>query len=201
MVLRGEAMSDFNSTANFRADIANFRAGIQQAQRQIRLAASEFDRAAAGLDDWSNSAEGLQRKVEQLSTTLEAQRRIAQNARDVWERTVAVYGENSAEADRARMAMNRYETQVIQTERDLQNYQNELADCEAGTGRFADATEELEEVTADTSEGFTVMKAALAELVADGIRLAIDAIKDFAQATIQAGMDFEQGMAQVGAIS
>lgn len=194
-------MSDFNSTANFRADIANFRAGIQQAQRQIRLAASEFDRAAAGLDDWSNSAEGLQRKVEQLSTTLEAQRRIAQNARDVWERTVAVYGENSAEADRARMAMNRYETQVIQTERDLQNYQNELADCEAGTGRFADATEELEEVTADTSEGFTVMKAALAELVADGIRLAIDAIKDFAQATIQAGMDFEQGMAQVGAIS
>ena len=46
-----------------------------------------------------------------------------------------------------------------------------------------------------------VVPPALADLVADGIRMAISALKDLATETIKAGMGFEQGMAQVQAIS
>lgn len=59
----------------------------------------------------------------------------------------------------------------------------------------------LEGMTAKVSGGFTVMKGALANLVADGIRNATNAIIDFGKESIQTGMDFQASMAEVAAIS
>lgn len=190
-----------DSTVKLKADISSLRAGMQQAARQIRLASSEFQKASAGLDDWSSSAEGLQAKIKQLNTTLEAQKKQASLAEQEWEKVKKVYGENSAEADRAKMKLNGYEAAVAKTEKQLDQYESELKDCENSTGRFADETEDLEAATQSASDGFTVMKGALASLVADGFRMAISAAKDFAKATLEAGMSFEQGMAQVQAVS
>ena len=194
-------MADTTSTTQFKADISQLKSAMQAAQRQVRLASSEFQKASAGLDDWSSSAEGLQAKVKQLNSTLEAQKKQVELANEEWEKTVKVYGENSAEADRAKMKLNGYEAAVAKTEKQLNQYQSELKDCEEGTGRFADETADLEDATQRASDGFTVMKGALANLVADGIRLAIDATKELAKQTLEAGMNFESGMAQVQAVS
>lgn len=194
-------MADTTTTTQFKADISQLKAAMQQAQRQVRLASSEFQKASAGLDDWSKSAVGLDAKIKQLSSTLTAQKKMVELANEEWEKTVKVYGENSAEADRAKMKLNGYEAAVARTEKELSQYESELQDCTDGTGRFADETEDLDDATQKVSDGFTVMKGALASLVADGIRLAIDALKDFTKATLEAGMSFEQSMAQVGAIS
>ena len=194
-------MADTSSTTQFKADISQLKSAMQAAQRQVRLASSEFQKASAGLDDWSSSAEGLQAKVKQLNSTLQAQKKQVELANEEWEKTVKVYGENSAEADRAKMKLNGYEAAVAKTEKQLRQYESDLKDCEEGTGRFADETDDLEAATQRASDGFTVMKGALANLVADGFRLAIDAAKDFAKATLEAGMNFEQGMAQVQAVS
>ena len=194
-------MADTTSTTQFKADISQLKSAMQAAQRQVKLASSEFKKATAGLDDWSSSAEGLQAKIKQLNSTLAAQKKQVELANKEYEKTVKVYGKNSAEADRAKMKLNGYETAVAKTEKELKNYEEELKDCENATGKFADETEDLESATQQASDGFTVMKGALANLVADGFRLAINAAKDFAAATLEAGMSFEQGMAQVEAIS
>ena len=102
-------MADTTSTTQFKADISQLKAAMQAAQRQVRLASSEFQKASAGLDDWSKSAEGLQAKIKQLNTTLDAQKRQVELANQEWEKTVKVYGEGSAEADRAKMKLNGYE--------------------------------------------------------------------------------------------
>lgn len=52
-----------------------------------------------------------------------------------------------------------------------------------------------------SSEGFTVMKGVLADLAADGIRMASSALKDFTKDVIDTGMTFEAQMSGVGAIS
>lgn len=194
-------MADTTSTTQFKADISQLKSAMQAAQRQVRLASSEFQKATAGLDDWSSSAEGLQAKVKQLNSTLQSQKKQVELANAEWEKTVKVYGENSAEADRAKMKLNGYETALAKTEKQLKQYESDLKDCEEGTGKFADETDDLTDATQRASEGFTVMKGALANLVADGFRLAINAAKDFAKETLQAGMNFEQGMAQVQAVS
>ena len=194
-------MADTTSTTQFKADISQLKSAMQAAQRQVRLASSEFQKATAGLDDWSSSAEGLQAKIKQLNSTLQSQKKQVELANAEWEKTVKVYGENSAEADRAKMKLNGYETALAKTEKQLKQYESDLKDCEEGTGKFADETDNLTDATQRASDGFTVMKGALANLVADGFRLAINAAKDFAKETLQAGMNFEQGMAQVQAVS
>lgn len=194
-------MADTTSTTQFKADISQLKAAMQAAQRQVRLASSEFQKASAGLDDWSKSAEGLQAKIKQLNTTLDAQKRQVELANQEWEKTVKVYGEGSAEADRAKMKLNGYEAAVKKTESQLEQYESDLEDCKNSTGKFADETEDLEQTTLEASDGFTVMKGALASLVADGFRLAINAVKEFGQAVVETGMSFEQGMAQVQAVS
>ena len=194
-------MADNNSTVQFKADISQLRAAMQQAQRQVRLASSEFQKVASGLDDWSKSEVGLEAKLKQLNTTLDAQKKKVDLARKELEETKKVYGENAAETDRAREKLNRYEAAVNSTEKELDHYESELKDCKEQTGRFADETDDLEDATQKASDGFTVMKGALASLVADGFRLAISAAKDFAKETLTVGMNFEQGMAQVSAVS
>lgn len=194
-------MADNTSTVQFKADISQLKSAMQAAQRQVRLASSEFKAATAGLDDWSKSATGLQAKLKQLDTTLSAQKKQVELANEEYEKTVKLYGENSAEADRAKMKLNGYEAAVAKTEKEIDQYNDELKKAEKYGDNYADSLDEMEAAQEKASEGFTVMKGALASLVADGIRLAIDGMKELAKQTLEAGMNFEQGMAQVQAIS
>lgn len=194
-------MADTNSTVQFKADIAQLKAAMQQASRSVRLASSEFKAATAGLDDWSSSAEGLQAKVKQLDSTLQAQKKQVDLAREAWEKTKKVYGENSAEADRAKMSLNNYEAAVAKTEKELNEYSEELKQAEKYGDNYTKSVENMEDAQQKASDGFTVMKGALANLIADGIQKAISALKDLAKEAIQVGMDFESAMSQVGAVS
>ena len=194
-------MADTSSTTSFRADISQLKAAMQQAQRQVRLASSEFQAATAGLDNWSNSAVGLSAKITQLEKTLDAQKKKVALAREEWEKTTKEYGENSAEADRAKIKLNSYEAAVAKTEKELEQYEGELKDCQNETGRFAKEIENADDAAQEAAQGFTVMKGAIADLVANAIRGAISALKDLAKAALEAGMNFESEMSKVKAIS
>lgn len=63
------------------------------------------------------------------------------------------------------------------------------------------AADSLGQEIKTTSDGFSVMKGVLANLVADGIRRAISAMKELATATFEAGSNFESSMSHVEAIS
>ena len=186
-------MPDTSSTTSFRADISQLKAAMQQAQRQVRLAESEFQKATAGLDDWSSSAVGLSAKLKTLNTTLDAQKKKADLARAEWEKAAKEFGENSAEAEKAKIKLNQYEAQVTKTEKEIDKYTKELDDCENETGRFAKETDKATKETKEASEGFTVMKGALADLVASGIKAAISGLKNLAGVAKECYEEFDKG--------
>lgn len=49
--------------ASFSIDVTNLKAGLTQANRLIRESESEFKAAAAGMDDWTKSEDGLNAKI------------------------------------------------------------------------------------------------------------------------------------------
>ena len=61
------------TTMRFNADISGLKKGLADANRQIRLANSQFQAAASGMDNWSNSADGLTAKISQLETVQDAE--------------------------------------------------------------------------------------------------------------------------------
>lgn len=190
-----------DSTVKFKADISQLKAEMQAASRAVKVASSEFKAATAGMDNWSRSADGLQAKIKQLNTQLEAQKKKVEIANKELELTAKAYGENSAEADRARISLNNYMAALAKTEKELSSYESDLEDCKNGTGEFADELDNIDGSAQNAADGFTVMKGALADLVADGIRAAISAIKDLAKQTFEVGSNFESAMSKVGAVS
>ena len=112
-------MAGTNTTTTFRADISQLKAQMQAAGRAVRLAASEFKAATAGLDDWGSSADGLEAKIKQLNTTLEAQKSVLSMQEQELAKTEKEYGKNSAAADRVRIAINNQKAAIASTEKSL----------------------------------------------------------------------------------
>ena len=68
-------MATDNLGASFSIDVTNLKAGLAQANRLIRESETEFKAAAAGMDDWSDSQEGLQAQFKNLSTVTDLQKK------------------------------------------------------------------------------------------------------------------------------
>lgn len=194
-------MANNEATVTLNADISKLQTEMQKASRIIKMANAEFKTAAAGMDKWSDNADGLQAKLTQLNKVLGAQKtQLALLEREL-EDTIKLNGENSAAADKVRLRIEGQKAAIANTEKQIRTYDNEL---KVVNGDLQDTSDSMEDVTDKSNmatEGFTVMKGALANLVAEGFKMAISAAKEFASATLEAGMSFEDGMAKVAAIS
>lgn len=188
-----------DSTMKFRADISELKAAMQQASRAIKVANSEFKAATAGMDSWNKSADGLRAKLKQLDTVLAAEKKQLQLANQELEKTVKVYGENSAEADRARIKVNNFEASVKKTESQLNKYESELKDVESGSKELGNAVDDAGKKAKKAGDGFTVMKGALSNLVASGVRAGINGLRtlitevvDLGKQSVNAYAEYEQ---------
>lgn len=191
-------MPSKDTTLKLKADISSLKAQMQAAARQVKLANSEFKAASAGMENWANSADGLEAKIKQLNSILKAQKTQVALATEEWEKTKEAYGENSAEADRAKIKLNNLEAAVAKTEKELGTYEQDLKDCKEGTGRFSDELDEsgssmkdADKNLKDLDDGFTTMKAVMADLVASGIKAMISGLKDLASAAKEAYEEFD----------
>ena len=104
------------------------------------------------------------------------------------------YGKNSQEAkDLA--------AQIEDLSGELAQNKNKLKQAEDAADKFDQSLVDVDESARKASDGFTVFKGALANLVSQGISRAIEGVKDLAKQTFEVGSSFESGMANVGAIS
>ena len=135
-----------------------------------------------------------------------------ENLRKALEKAKSAYGENSTEvkklekqlssAERTEdslkkqvsdltVAMNNQEATVRGTEKQMSNFEDSLTKVEkaekiaARTGKSVDdVLKDMDESSKHAGDGFTILKGALANLVADGFKKAIQATKEFATSMI-----------------
>lgn len=190
-----------DSTTKFKADITDFKAAMQEAARYVRLANSEFKEASAGLGKWSDSADGLSAKIKQLNKVLDAEKRQLDVLESEYEKVAKEQGENSKGAEELKIRINNQRAAIKQTESQLTRYSDKLEEVSRDSEDMGDSVQDSSDQAKKAADGFTVMKGALADLVADGIRMTIDALKDLAKETYNAGANFESAMSQVEAVS
>lgn len=260
------------TTTKFKVDISELKSGISEANRLIRLAKSEFNAASDGMENWSESADGIQAKLEQLNKVLDQEKKKLDLLKEAHARVVEEEGENSKAAQDLQIRINNQQAAVVKTEKSIKDYSAQLDKLEQEskttktetekltdtiTGQSAvledlkkkytdvaieqgknskearDLAKEIGELSSELKEnqdkledtkrtadqfdqsldnvndssvelsngGFTVLKGALANLVADGFQRAISAAKDFVESAVETGMIFDSSMSQVGAVS
>ena len=194
-------MSVESSTTTFKADITNFKAAMSEAARLVRTANSEFKAATAGMDKWSSSTDGLTAKTKQLQTVLSAQERQLDVLKAAYEKVAKEEGEDSKGAQELTIKINNQTAAIKTTQSELDKYQKELDQAGKENEELAQDVNKANDAMEKANEGFTVAKGVLANLVAEGIRMAAQALKDFATEAFNVGASFEAAMSKVQAVS
>ena len=171
------------TTTKFKVDISELKKGISEAQRQIKLANAEFKAASAGMDDWSKSADGCSAKLKQLKTVLSSQKSVLAAYEKQLAAVVAEEGESSKGADNLRIKIANQQAAIASTEAELQDLAKTLAKTN-------------DEATDTANGGFTVLKAAMANLVSQGISAALDGLKQLGAAIVDLGKESIAGFAE-----
>lgn len=157
-------MADTQSTTSFRADISQLKSEMRAAGRAVSLASAEFKAATAGMDSWSESADGLQAKLASLDKTLEAQKKILSLREAELQKTIAAEGENSAAADRVRTAMLNQQAAIARTEKEIRQYTQQLDKVKSDSDEAAEGTEKYKTAAEKLSDTIQDQEAQLKKL-------------------------------------
>ena len=159
MANKGDAI-----TTTMDVDISGLKAGIQEANRQIRLANSAFKAAASEMDFVADSADGLQRKIEQLTAVHDAENKKLENLKLQYKAVSEEQGENSTAAQNLQIKINNQQATVNKAASNLAKYEQQLADVEAAGNETADATEDQRSAYEKLQDTISAQESELASL-------------------------------------
>lgn len=139
--------------ASFSIDTTNLKAGLAEANRLIRASESEFREAAAGMDDWTESEEGLTARQKTLNKQIEIQKQkvsalVAEKQKIIDK--MKAEGKSQEEIERAIDSTNK---QITNESKRLDSLRGELDKTEKSLDDVKNGTEEA-------GKGFEGLKAA-----------------------------------------
>ena len=149
-------------------------------------------------------ADELRAKLQQLasqgvSKTSAEYKKYEKALNDVEKEQIA----NKTAADNLKITILNQQAAVNSTEKEIKNYNSVLDSLESEAGQAENAIDGLsnemdssQSASTKLTDGFTVMKGALASLVADGIRKAASALKDFAGSMVTTAAEVKAENAQ-----
>lgn len=179
-------------------DVTDLKAGLQETKRQITTANKEFAAATSGMDDWTKSSAGLSAKLEQLDKVLKNQKRNVAGIEEELKKAKEQYGENSEQVRRLTDKLLDAQTAVGRTEKAHRKYTTQLknveeAEREAGdaAGKLTRELKETDDATEQLQGGFTVLKGAIAGLVANGISAFVGGLAN----AVEESREFRQELA------
>lgn len=136
-----------NVTTKIGIDISELKKNITEANRRIRSLNAEFKSATAGMDSWSDSTDGLAKKVEQM-TGIVAQEKIKLSALEEQYKQIAeTQGKDSKAAEELYIKMKNQEAAVGRASASLKKYTEKLNETtkeeQKSKGAFASLEEEI----------------------------------------------------------
>ena len=147
-------MANESLGANFSIDVTQLKTGLAQANRLIRESESEFKAAAAGMDDWRDSSEGLEAKIKSLSSITDIQKKKVNALQSEYDRLIADgLDPASREAVELRTKINQETAALNKNEAEAKKLKGELE-------ALGNETEEVAEAAEEAGESFDFMGAA-----------------------------------------
>lgn len=172
-------MADERLGASFSIDVTELKAGLKQANKLIRESESEFKAAAAGMDDWTKSEDGLRAKIKSLTDTTEVQREKVKALKQEYNRLIDEgLDPTSQQAVELRTKINNEEAALKSNEKELQKQKDALKNLGDETEKSGEKFEKLGSVVKKVGE---VAAVALAAAGAAVIALGKTAIESYAE--------------------
>lgn len=177
-----------------RIKINEQKAAIANTESQLKKYSDQLEDLQKGMDKAADGTQEFESATDKLKSSISDQESKLESLKKHYSDLVAGGDELSDEAKQTAKEISELSTE-------LKENKDKLSDAEKAADEFDNSLEEVDDSAQKASDGFSVMKGALADLVADGIRATISAIKDLAKETFEVGSNFESAMSQVAAVS
>ncbi len=136
-------MPEENITTRFVVDISDLKTGITEANKNIKLANAEFKAASSGMDNWAESADGLEAKLKQLQTVLNNEVKKLKSYKDQLAAVEKAEQENAKRAAEAEKAYQQAAKQYGENSKEAKKYAKALKDIEKEQGANKSAADKL----------------------------------------------------------
>lgn len=129
---------DENFGASFSIDISNLKAGLAQANRLMRESESEFRAAAAGMDDWTESSEGLTARTKTLTDQIGIQEKKVSALIQEKQRIIDKMKAEGASNEDIERAIDGVNKQITNESKQLDRLKGDLSKAEKALDEFSD---------------------------------------------------------------
>lgn len=103
-------------------DTTEWKKGVTDLKHGVKSIETNFQAAAALMDDWSNSSDGLKMRVETLNDELTLQKRALEFLKQAYEEQVAATGANSSAAKSIAKQMYSMRNEINRTKASIEKY-------------------------------------------------------------------------------
>jgi phage-related minor tail protein len=167
-------MAKDEAKIKFTAETGDFNQKIQTANNKMTELRAELRLNETQMKDTGTTVEGLEKKHKILSDQLKVSEDKTEALNQKVKKAAEIFGDNSAEATKLRTQLLNAQNAEEKLKREVEQCRTELEQQKKGINDAGEAAEE-------SAEGFTVLKGAMADLVADGISAVVDGFKDIAK--------------------
>lgn len=151
-------MAEQSLGANFTIDVTNLKAGLAQANRLIRESESEFKAAAAGMDDWTSSTDGLQARIKNLNNVTDLQRKKVDALKKQYDELVkGGMDPASKQATELRTKINQEQAALNKNEKELEKQTKALEEMEDGSKKAGKGLDDVGEGAKESSKGLQTL--------------------------------------------
>lgn len=166
--------------------INNQKAAIGKTESELKNYKTKLDDAKTASSKMADETDDSRTSIDKLKDTISKQDSQLAKLKTAYANVVLEQGKNSKEAkDLAK--------EIKTLSGDLDDNKKELSNAEDAAEDLSDSFVEVEESSDKASGGFSVLKGTLANLVADGIRKAIDGIKEMGKAALESYIAYDEG--------
>lgn len=189
-----EQLSNEKAMESLKVTILNQQAAVNSTEKEIRNYNAALDNMESEAAQAADATNKQKNAYESLQSTIDKQQSELNELKNKYSNVVLEQGKNSESAQKLASEIDKLSSE-------LNENKSKLGEADKAAEELDRSFEELEDSSEKASDGFTVMRGALASLVADGIRRALTAMKDFVVGSIEVGKNFDSSMSQVAAVS
>lgn len=189
-----EQESNGKSIDKLKISIVEQQGAINKTQADIGKYSNSLNELEKSQNSAADAAKKSESAYESLEKTISNQQSNLEALKKRYADVVLEQGKNSASAKDLAGEIDKLSSE-------LNDNKTKLNEADKAADELDNSLDDLGNSAEQSSGGFTVLKGALANLVTQGIQMAIGAIKDFAKETINVGKEFDSSMSQVAAVS
>ena len=186
-----EAKKEFGETSPEAERLAK---KVEDQQIKINKTQVSIDKYTSKLNEMQKEQTESESALSKTTKAISDQETKLSSLKDEYKNAVLQYGKNSKEA-------KALASEIDNLSKELADNKKQLSEADKAADELDHTLDDTGDSAIDASEGFTIMKGALANLVAQGISKVVQGLKDLARQTFEAGSNFEAGMSKVAAIS